>query len=33
MVVAVYAVYTSKDWPLGTGLFPWFIGILFWYWL
>ncbi len=22
MVVAVYAVFTSKDWPLGTGLFP-----------
>ena len=27
MAVAAYAVYTSKDWTLGTGLFPWFVGI------
>ena len=25
--VAVYAVYGSKEWPLGAGLFPWFVGI------
>jgi len=27
MVVAAYAVYASRDWSLGTGLFPWFVGI------
>lgn len=27
MIVAAYAVYTSRDWGLGTGLFPWFVGI------
>ncbi len=27
MVVAAYAVFTSRDWTLGTGLFPWFVGI------
>lgn len=26
-MVAAYAVYTSKDWPLGTRLFPWFVGV------
>jgi len=25
--VAAYAVFTSKEWPLGAGLFPWFVGI------
>lgn len=27
VIVAAYAVYTSRDWPLGTGLFPRFVGI------
>ncbi len=27
VVISFYAVFTSRDWPLGTGLFPWFIGI------
>ncbi len=27
MVVAAYAVYAARNWPLGTGLFPWFVGI------
>lgn len=27
IAVAVYAVYTSKDWPLGTRLFPWVVGV------
>ena len=27
LVVAAYAVYASRDWSLGTGLFPWFVGI------
>lgn len=27
MVIAAYAVYASRDWSLGTGLFPWFVGI------
>ena len=26
-VIAAGAVYTAKDWPLGTGLFPRFVGI------
>jgi len=25
--VAAYAVYGAKEWPLGAGLFPWFVGI------
>ncbi len=27
VVISFYAVFTSRNWPLGTGLFPWFIGI------
>lgn len=27
VVISFYAVFTSRDWPLGTALFPWFIGI------
>ena len=27
MIVAAYAVYAARNWPLGTGLFPWFVGI------
>jgi hypothetical protein len=27
VAVSAYAVYTARDWPLGTGLFPWFVGI------
>lgn len=27
MAVSAYAVITAKDWPLGTRLFPWVIGI------
>ncbi len=27
MIVAAYAVYTARSWPLGTRLFPWVVGI------
>lgn len=27
IAVAGYAVYTSKEWPLGTRLFPWVVGV------
>ena len=27
IVIAAYAVYTSKEWPLGTRLFPWVVGV------
>jgi hypothetical protein len=27
IIIAAYAVYTARDWPLGTRLFPWFVGI------
>lgn len=27
ITVAAGAVYTARDWPLGTRLFPWFVGI------
>jgi hypothetical protein len=27
IAVAAYAVYTSQDWPLGTRLFPWVVGV------
>ncbi len=27
VILTFYAIFTARDWPLGTGLFPWFIGI------
>jgi hypothetical protein len=27
VAVGAYAVYSAKDWPLGTRLFPWLVGI------
>lgn len=27
IIVAAYAVYTAREWPLGTRLFPWVVGI------
>lgn len=27
IIVSAYAVYTARNWPLGTRLFPWVVGI------